>query len=327
MGSDGYFWGREFISKEPKLAGRLEIDKHWYNFRMFGEMAYSNTLDDDYWKAVLKYRFGLRNDAYVDLLFNAWETASEIVPQLNRSVWAATDGDFAPEMCQGDAFLSMDNYYFDRKPMVMRDPPPAGEEPCISVTQWAENMVAGKNANPKKKLTPLEVAALLDGYAKTALDALPRLEAQMGDNVELKDVLLDIRSMAYLGQYYADKQRCAAKLMVYRLGGRQHATWHRQAVSHIEDSRDHWKQYADVLESHYHTSLHAKTGWFRWYDTLKKVENEVQRVKGEGALPVIEFVGLADGDTFKTGENLEVIGRIHAWRGAPEPCGERCLIV
>ncbi|OUW18224.1 MAG: hypothetical protein CBD18_03250, partial [Opitutales bacterium TMED158] len=40
MGSDGYFWGREFISKNPELAGRLEIDKHWYNFRMFGEMAY-----------------------------------------------------------------------------------------------------------------------------------------------------------------------------------------------------------------------------------------------------------------------------------------------
>ena len=102
--------------------------------------------------------------------------------------------------------------------------------------------------------------------------------------------------MAYLGQYYADKQRCAAKLMVYRLGGRQDASWQEQAVEHIEDSRDHWKQYADVLDSHYKTSLHAKTGWFRWYDTLKSVEDEVQRVKGEGALPVIEFVGLADGD-------------------------------
>ena len=306
MGSDGYFWGREFISKEPKLAGRLEIDKHWYNFRMFGEMAFNNELDDDYWKAVLKHRFGLSNDANVDLLFNAWETVSEVVPQLNRSVWAATDGDFAPEMCQGDSFLSMDNYYFDRKPMVMPDPPPAGEEHCISVTEWAENIVTGKDANPGKKLTPLEVADKLDGYAQTALDALPSLEAQIGGNVELKEVLLDIKSMAYLGQYYADKQRCAAKLMVYRLGGRQDESWHEQAVKHIEDSRDHWKQYADVLESHYHTSLHAKTGWFRWYETLKKVEDEVERVKGEGALPVIEFVDLADGDTFNIGESLEV---------------------
>jgi len=315
MGSDGYFWGREFISKEPEMAGQLEIDKHWYNFRMFGQMAYNNDLDDNYWKAVLKHRFP---SVDADLLFNTWETVSEVIPQLNRAVWAATDGDFAPEMCQGDSFLSMDNYYFDRRPMVMRTPPPAGEEHCISVPQWADNIVAGKNANPDNKLTPLEVADKLDGYAQAALDALPTLEAQIGDNVELKETLLDIRSMAYLGRYYADKQRCAATLMVYRLGGRQDERWHKQAVKHIEDSRDHWKQYADVLESHYKTSLHAKTGWFRWYETLKQVEDEVQRVKGEGALPVLEFAGLADGDRFKAGDSLEVKVNATAPNGATE---------
>lgn len=303
MGSDGYFWGREFISKEPEMAGRLEIDKHWYNFRMFGEMAYNNELDDDYWKAVLKHRFP---SVDAELLFNTWETVSEVIPQLNRAAWAATDGDFAPEMCQGDTFLSMDNYYFDRKPMIMRNPPPEGELPCISVPNWAEKIVAGENDNPKNRLTPLEVADELDGYAQAALDALPALEAQTDGNVELRETLLDIRSMAYLGQYYADKQRAAARLMVYRLGGRKDAGWQKQAVEHIEDSRDHWKQYADVLESHYKTSLHAKTGWFRWYETLKSVEDEVERIKGEGALPEIEFVGLADGDTFNAGHNLEV---------------------
>ena len=317
MGSDGYFWGREFISKEPEMAGRMEIDKHWYNFRMLGEMAYNNDLDDNYWKAILKHRFGL-NTANTQLLFTAWETVSEVIPQLNRSVWAATDGDFAPEMCQGDAFLSMDNYYFARKPMILRKPPPAGEELCISVPDWAQDIVAGKNANPGNKLTPLEVSDKLDGYAQAALDALPALEAQIGGNVELKETLLDMKSMAYLGQYYADKQRCAAKLMVYRLGGRKDESWHEQAVKHIEDSRDHWKQYADVLESHYKTSLHAKTGWFRWYDTLKKVDDEVERVKGEVALPVIEFVGLANGDTFNAGDNLEVKVSVTAANGMRE---------
>jgi len=303
MGSDGYFWGREFISKEPEMAGRLEIDKHWYDFQMFGEMAYNDNLDDNYWKAVLKHRFPTVD---ADLLFKAWETVSEVVPQLNRSAWASTDGDFAPEMCQGDSFLSMDNYYFARKPMELRSPPPAGEQPCISVTDWAKAIVSGNNADPADRLTPLEVADKLDGYAQTALDALPALEAQIGGNVELKETLLDIRSMAYLGQYYADKQRGAAKLMLYRLGDRQDSSLHEQAVRHIEDSRDHWKQYADVLESHYKTSLHAKTGWFRWDETLKQVEDEVNRVKNEGALPVIEFVNLADNDKLAAGENLEV---------------------
>ena len=315
MGSDGYFWGKEFISKVPELAGQLEIDKHWYNFRMFGEMAYNNDLDDNYWKAVLKHRFP---SVDADLLFQAWETVSEVVPQLNRAVWAATDGDFAPEMCQGDSFLGMDNYYFDHKSMKLRNPPPAGELPCISVPVWAEKVIAGENADPKNKLTPLEVADNLDGYAQAALDALPKLEAQTDGNAELKDVLLDIRSMAYLGQYYADKQRAAANLMVYRLSGRKDKGRQDQAVKNIEAARDHWKQYADVLESHYKTSLHAKTGWFRWYDTLKSVEAEVEQIKGEGALPVIEFAGLKDGDTLNAGDDLEVNVNVSAAAGIDE---------
>ncbi|MGY8696001.1 MAG: carbohydrate-binding family 6 protein, partial [Verrucomicrobiia bacterium] len=57
MGSDTYVWGREFISKNPEMSGRLEIDKHWYNFRLWGQLAYNNELDDSYWEAALKHRF------------------------------------------------------------------------------------------------------------------------------------------------------------------------------------------------------------------------------------------------------------------------------
>ena len=82
------------------MSAQLEIDKHWYNFRMFGELAYNNELGDDYWKKALKPRYPQVNEQF---LFDAWETVSEVVPQLNRAAWAATDGDFAPEMCQDDS--------------------------------------------------------------------------------------------------------------------------------------------------------------------------------------------------------------------------------
>ncbi len=304
MGSDGYFWGKEFISKTPELSGQLEIEKHWYNFRMLGEMAYTLELDDDYWKAVLKHRFP---SVDVDLLFSAWETVSEVVPQLNRSVWAPTDGSFAPEMCQeGKSFLTVDSYYLARPPMILRADPPAGERHCVSVNDWAAKVAAGKASDFGDKLTPLEVADKLDGYAEAALTALPSLKQQVGDNAELRDVLLDMESMARLGQYYADKQRAASHLMVYRLGGWKDKARHEKAVDAIERSRDHWKAYADVLESHYKTSLHAKTDWFRWYERLEDVEREVAAIKGEGALPTIEFVGLADGSNYPAGQNLDV---------------------
>jgi hypothetical protein len=115
MSSDGYVWAREFIAKNPEMSGRLEIDKHWYRFRLWGQLAYDNDLGRDYWEAVLKHRFP---SADAKKLYDAWEATSEVIPQLNRSVWAATDGDFSAEgAMQRTGFLTVDDYQFDRDPM------------------------------------------------------------------------------------------------------------------------------------------------------------------------------------------------------------------
>jgi hypothetical protein len=34
MGPDGFVQGREFVHKDPDLAGQLEVDKHWYRFNV-----------------------------------------------------------------------------------------------------------------------------------------------------------------------------------------------------------------------------------------------------------------------------------------------------
>ncbi len=62
------------------------------------------------------------------------------------------------------------------------------------------------------------------------LEGLPALRAQMGDNAALQETLNDIESMAYLGRYYADKMRGAAKLAVFR-GDRQRKQFHDQAAA------------------------------------------------------------------------------------------------
>jgi len=250
MGSDTYVWGREFISKNPETAGRLEIDKHWYRDRLWGQLAYNNELGDDYWQAVLAHRFpGI--DA--KLLFEAWETVSEVIPQLNRSVWSPTDGSFAAEGCRRTSgFLTLDGYQFERPAMILNRIENAPDPQCITVTDWARAHLQGKAL---QGVTPLQVADNLDGYAKVAQEALPTLRAQMGNNVELKETLNDIDSMAYLGRYYADKMRGAAKLALYREGGRKDRTYLNQAVAHLEDAVKEWKAYAVVLTPQYKTQI------------------------------------------------------------------------
>jgi hypothetical protein len=112
--------------------------------------------------------------------------------------------------------------------------------------------------------------------------------------------------MAYLGRYYADKIRGAAKLAVFREGDRQDKQFLDQAVAHLEDAVDEWKAYATVLSSQYKTSLLARTHFLDWNSTLKEVEKEVVTVQQEGDFPEVRFTNLTDGARVPVDTELRV---------------------
>ena len=296
MGSDGYVWGREFIARNPEMAGRLEIDKHWYRFRQWGQLAYNPFLGRDYWEAVLKYRFG---GIDAKLLYDAWAATSEIVPQINSANYCPNDAHIAPEGCIArEGFLTVDDYYFNPTfgPMFGSG--------IHSVTEWGRAVVAGKKL---KGITPLQVSDNLDKYAATALAGLSKLRKQMGDNVELKETLNDIESMAYLGRYYADKMRGAAKLAVFREDPRQ-KQFSDEAVAHLKDAVGEWKAYAAIVSSQYKTQLMQRTHFMDWNRILVEVEKEVVTAEREGDYPEVSFTNLKDGARFpaKAGLRVEV---------------------
>lgn len=291
MGSDGYVWARDYTAKNPDRIGRMEVDKHWYCFRLWGQLAYNNDLGRDYWEAALQHRFP---SVDVEKLYDAWASTSEIVPQLNRSSWSPTDAAFSAEgVMERDGFLTIENYYFNRDPMVLNRIENAPDPQCISVTAWAKAMLAGKAV---LGVTPLQVAENLDGYAAKAHALLPELRQTTGGTVELEDTLNDIDSMAYLGRYYADKIRGAAKLALYRASGRKEPRYLDQAVAHLEDAVVEWKAYAQILDRQYQPSLLARTNYLDWNQTLLAVEKEVRTVKAEGDYPQVRIANLSDGD-------------------------------
>ncbi|MFC2089454.1 Ig-like domain-containing protein [Bacteroidota bacterium] len=313
MGSDTYVWGREFISKNPETSGWLEIEKHWYNFKLWGQLAYNNDLSDEYWEAVLKHHFpGVDGK----LLLKAWESVSEVIPQVNRSVWSPTDGSFGAEACRRTSgFLYLDGYHFERPAMVLNRIENAPDQQCVTVTDWAKAYYSGEKL---EGLLPLQIAENLDGYAKVALDALPVLKKQIGDNIELKETLNDIESMAYLGRYYADKMRGAAKLALYREGGRKEQKYLDESVAHLEDAVEEWKGYADVLETQYKTQVGSRANNQDWYGTLKYVKKEVDIIREEADYPVVRFTNLTDGAKLPEGSDLRVEVEATDGNGIPE---------
>jgi hypothetical protein len=140
----------------------------------------------------------------------------------------------------------------------------------------------------------------------------------MGANVELKETLNDIESMAFLGRYYADKMRAAAQLALFREGGREEKRFVDRSVAHMEDAVEEWKTYAEVLSRQYRPQYGSRANDLDWNGTLKLVEKEVEMIREEKDYPELRFINLRDGARIKAGADLSVEIKATDGNGPPE---------
>ena len=169
MGSDGYVWGREFVSNDPDSPRQLEIDKHWYKFMLWGRLGYDPSLSNDFFKQAILHRFPTER---VDVLFDAWARASKIIPAINRFHWHDWDFQWAVEACQG-----RNGYH------------------AITDKCWKPGGV--------------KVADEIQDHAENVLKQLPGLKNSRTANNAWRETVLDLEAMSYLGLYYAEKIRAA----------------------------------------------------------------------------------------------------------------------
>ena len=95
MGSDGYCWGRDFISK-PDGDGPppLVMQKQWFRFMLRGRLSYDPTLTDAHFQHVLAAHF---TGVPADQLLTAWSAASRVIPEITRFHWGSIDLLWFPE--------------------------------------------------------------------------------------------------------------------------------------------------------------------------------------------------------------------------------------
>ena len=82
--------------EHPQSPRELEIDKHWYNFMLWGRMGYDPDMSQDRIKGMLELKYP---KAPVDELYRTWSTAS-LIPSLVTSFhWHDWDFMWAIEGC------------------------------------------------------------------------------------------------------------------------------------------------------------------------------------------------------------------------------------
>jgi len=262
MGSDGYVWAREFTSLQPETPRQLEIKKHWYSFMLWGRLGYDLNLQREFFEKTLLDRFPQTRGLP---LYDAWATASKIIPLVNRFHWCNWDFMWAVEGCfdQRSGFHTVRDF-IKTKPME--------ESGLMSIPEHVEKNLA--NA-PMTGKTPVQVAEQLREYADKSLKQVEGIRREAGQiSKELQLTLGDIEAMSHLGNYYASKILGAVELHLFEKSKTQQSK--QQAVENLRKAQGHWEDYASVANKMYRPQLLARTRVLDWMGLLKNVKRDVE---------------------------------------------------
>ena len=156
LGPDGYIWGRQCISKNPKFNDQTIYNKRWYSFNLWGSLAYDPDIPDSFFINILKSHYPKINSKN---LFKAWALASQVVPLVNRFHNSDCQLDFQwyPEACYSlFGFHSIDKF--------INTNPQSGEG-LMSIKEYAAVILKDSAA---AGTTPVELAANLLHVGKDA---------------------------------------------------------------------------------------------------------------------------------------------------------------
>jgi hypothetical protein len=226
IGSSGYVWGIDIMSREPETPPQSTLAKHWYNYMLFGRLGYDPQIPEETFRGMLRVRFP---EAAGSELYDSWASVSKVMPMVTRFHWYHNDYMWFPEMCLGnDGFHTVQDF-IDGKVQ-------SGAN-MYAIPEYVSRLNNNQNMN---RTTPPEIAASLRKFGEDGLKGVANLNP--GQNKELRLTIGDIRALANLGLYYSEKI----------LGATYHALGKKDsAVHHLKLAAGYWRNYASLLAAQY----------------------------------------------------------------------------
>ena len=269
-GSDQYIWGREFLTREPESPRQIEIVKHWYQWMMWGRLGYDPTVSNERFTQILKAKYPRVDEVK---LFTAWQEASMIYPKTTGFHWGALDFQWYIEASQSRSGPAETASGFHDVNRFITLGPHKGTD-TISIPDYVKKTLSKETI---KGTTPLQVAHEIYAHSDKALALLADLNHN-GDK-ELRLTLDDIRTIAWLGKYYAHKIQAATELAFFR---EMLKPEHRDAaIENLRQSAFYWRSYASLALSNHENPLWTnRVGHVDWRDTYRYVIHDIRTIGG-----------------------------------------------
>ena len=273
-GSDQYIWGREFLSKAPESPRQIEIDKHWYQWMLWGRLGYDPTISNDRFTQIIGAQYPEVDEKK---LFTAWQSASMIYPLTTGFHWGSLDFQWYIEGCKSKEGVEgpgrTESGFNDVNRFITL--PPHASTGYVSIPDYVKMTLAGKEIDGT---SPLEVSRQIHEQSEKALKLLHGLNSK-GDK-ELGKTLTDVKTIAYLGKYYAHKIDAATELEMFRKS--QRSKHQAAAVGELEKAAQFWRLYANTALTQYNNPLWMnRVGYMNWERLYREVLHDIEIAGGK----------------------------------------------
>lgn len=263
MGSDGYAWGRDFISKTPSVPRQLEIEKHWFKFMLWGRLGYNPEIAEQRFVKIIGTKYPEVNS---ELFYKTWKTASEIIPQVNTFHWRDWDYMWQVEAC-------MEIWNDLRSVDAFRTNPTMEGSGILNPRDFVIAKLAKKTITSK---TPLDIATNLQSVSVASIrGANELLKSHLSKEAEA--TVLDMKSMGYLGTYYVNKIKAAVALEYFKNSGA--VSDKLNAEQCLEAAVKCWENYRNINVNRSYGQNFSRLRTFDWNKQLQHVVKEVEMVK------------------------------------------------
>ncbi len=289
-GSDQWVWGREFLGKYSEEPRNIEIVKHWYQWMCWGRLGYNPEMEDERFVQIIQNRFP---DVKAQQMFDAWQSASMIYPLVTGFHWGSLDFQWYIEsgQSQPDPAKTPTGYHDVNRFITL---PPHKGTGYMSVPEYTK---AYLNGSEMKGETPLQVAEKIIQNADQALSWAGRQNMEM--NKELRITIDDIKTMAWLGKYYAHKIKAATYLDLFRETYQKQ--WYDLVIDELNSSASYWRHYAAGALANYHNPLWTnRVGYVDW---RKNFDWALYDITANGGKINLKSMNSTSGGTMLEAEN------------------------
>jgi len=265
-GSDQWIWGREFLMNDPETPRQIEIVKHWYHWMIWGRLGYNPELSNERFTQILQNHYpGVDGGK----LFTAWQEASMIYPITTGFHWGPLDFQWYIEACKSrPSYAQNETGFHDVNRFI--NLPPHPKSGFQSIPDFVKMNMAGETSDLD---TPFDVTEKLHSSSDKALEILGTMNP--GNSKELAVTLNDIRTIAFLGKYYAYKIAGSTNVALYR--ETKDKKYQEEAIAQLTQALEFWKKYTDTaLQQNINPLWTNRVGYVDWIKITEWVEQDIE---------------------------------------------------